>query len=141
MSRICYIESMWLNYLILLSNITAYYYCNFIIVHIIIVHIIIVHIIIVHIIIVQFIYQSINILWIINCKYYSYIASYSMTYAVNKGGSFIPEGAVLYRYIIAPGGSNIPAHYCPPAALYPYNTAPPPAGIRGGSFIQLHRDG
>ena len=33
--------------------------------------------------------QSINILWI--------------TYAVNKGGSFIPEGAVLYRYIIAPG--------------------------------------
>ena len=33
---------MWLNYLILLSNITAYYYCNIIIVHIIIVHIIIV---------------------------------------------------------------------------------------------------
>ena len=32
---------MWLNYLMLLSNITAYYYCNIIIVHIIIVHIII----------------------------------------------------------------------------------------------------
>ena len=31
---------LWLNYLILLSNITAYYYCNIIIVHIIIVHII-----------------------------------------------------------------------------------------------------
>ena len=40
------------------------------------------------------------------------------------GGSFIPEGAVLYRYIIAPGGSDIPAHYCLPAALYRYNTAP-----------------
>ena len=32
---------MWLNYLMLLSNITAYYYCNIIIVHIIIVHIIV----------------------------------------------------------------------------------------------------
>ena len=42
---------MWLNYFIL-SNITAYYYCSIIIVHIIIVHIISVHIIIVHIIIV-----------------------------------------------------------------------------------------
>ena len=42
-----------------------------------------------------------------------------MTYAVNKGGggSFIPEGAVLYRYIIAPPPP-------PPAALYRYNTAP-----------------
>ena len=48
-----------------------------------------------------------------------------MTYAVNKGGQFHSGGAVLYRYIIAPpGGSNIPVHYCPPAALYRYNTAP-----------------
>ena len=49
---------------------------------------------------------------------------------MNKGGSFIPGGggAVLYRYIIAPGGRSIPVHYCPPppAALYRYNIDPPP---------------
>ena len=43
---------------------------------------------------------------------------------VNTGGSFIPEGAVLYRYNTAPGGSIVPVHYCLPAALYRYNTAP-----------------
>ena len=83
---------MWLNYLILLSNITSYYYCN-----IIIVHIIIVHIIIVFTLLMEAIHLSINILWIINCKYYRYIASYS--------------------------------YYCPPAALYRYNTAPRYTGI------------
>ena len=51
---------MWLNYLILLSNITAYYYCNIIIVHIIIVHIIIVHIIIVFTLLMEAIHLSIN---------------------------------------------------------------------------------
>ena len=61
---------MWLNYLILLSNITAYYYCNIIIVHIIIVHIIIVFTLLMEAIHLS-INQSINILWIIR-----YIASY-----------------------------------------------------------------
>ena len=32
---------------------------------------------------------------------------------VNIRGSFITEGAVLYRYIIDPGGRSIPVHYCP----------------------------
>ena len=130
---------MWLNYLILLSNITAYYYCNIIIVHIIIIHIIIVFTLLMEAIHLD---QSINILWIINCKYYRYIASYSslsMTYAVNKGGQLfrrgqyctgilLPPGAVIYRYIIAPG-SFVPVQYCPPAGsgeavLYRYTGAP-----------------
>ena len=36
-----------------------------------------------------------------------------MTYAVNKGGQFYSGG-----------GSIVPVYYCPPAALYRYNTAP-----------------
>ena len=109
---------MWLNYLILLSNITAYYYCN-----IIIVHIIIVHIIIVFTLLMEAIHLSIiNISWIINCKYYIYIASYSslnMIYAVNKGGQFYSGGAVLYRYIIAPGGQKYSGTILPPGSFVP----------------------
>ena len=71
-----------------------------------------------------------NILWIINCKYYRYIASYSsinMIYAANKGGQFYSGG-----------GSIVPVYYCPRGAevfryiitsrtaLYQYNIAPPP---------------
>ena len=58
---------MWLYNLILLSNITAY---------VIIIHIIIVHI--VFTLLMEAIHLSIHVdlLWVIHCKYYRYIASY-----------------------------------------------------------------
>ena len=89
--------------------------CAFIV--ILLLYILLLHILLLYLLLLwrQFIYKSINILWIINFKYYRYIASYSslnMTYAVNKGavlfrrgqyctGILLPPGAEVFRYIIA----------------------------------------
>ena len=76
-----------------------------------------------------------NILWIINCKYYRYIASYSsinMIYAANKGGQFYSGG-----------GSIVPVYYCPRGAeVFRYIITSRQlctSIILGGSIMPLHR--
>ena len=83
--------------------------------------------------------QSINQLWIRNCKYHRhtciYIASYSslnMIYACEQRGSLILQGAVLFRYIITPrwgGGQKFSGSLMPPPP--PDSLIPPGRNQRG----------
>ena len=56
---------------------------------------------------------------------------------VNIGGSFIPEGAVLYRYIIDPGGRSITVHYCP-RQLCTGIILPPPRQESGEAVVYCY---